>query len=58
MFTLLADLWTGLGGGQHGIVSTVLQSFTILSDLTFHVLSVRHMMHMRYLVKVVRARSD
>ena len=37
----------GIGGGQHGIVSTALLTFAISPVQTFQVLGVRHMMRMR-----------
>ena len=46
----------GIGRGQHGVVSTALLSYQ-----TFHVLGVRHMMHMhipRYLLESLKVKAE
>ena len=55
-FISLADPWTaGIGGGQHGVVSTMLR---LLPFQTFHMLSVRHMMRMRIPSMVLKTKVE
>ena len=55
-FILLADPWmAGIGRGQHDVVSTTLRP---LPFQTFHMLGVRHMMHMRIPSMVLKVKVE